>query len=727
MNLITTGIQKKLIRIDAENNSITYIHQDVRRNYNNPEEKVQAETFLKLVLHYNYPVEQIRQFVSVKKFSQTGQADIIVYEDKKFTQPLIVVECKNADISEFQFSEAEKQGCDYAVSDGAKYVWVSSGIKDSYFEIPTLRPAERIIIPDIPQFGVTKLAPYKYVKGGIKQDGSGNIQEPLATYQTQKFFELETVTENELVKIFTQAHQVLWGGKRDESRAFDEFDKLIFCKIWDEKYKLNDQDKFVERNEGEPYQFQIFSNETAAQLFERIAKLYEVGKEKDPEVFKENINLSAEEVREVVKYLQRINLNETDLDSKGKAFETFTGSYFRGSFGAFFTPRTIVNFIVQSLPIDNNSRVLDTSCGSGGFLLYALDKVRQQANLHFPKHKTDAKQALSHYNHWHDFAEKKLYGIEINEQIARIAKMNMIIHDDGHTNVIAKDGLLDENELQKTNAEFKYNSFDFIITNPPFGSVVKQSMSAYLSLYKLGTKETDWLNIKSTVESTVRESQNTEILFLEKCHKFLKTGTGYLAIVIPDGILTNSSMQYVRDLLEELFRIVGVVSMPQTAFTSNGAGVKSSVLFLKKNKEKTSEKISSQKLKLKTQLKSDNKYVETSEKWEKEKNTAIKKLETETKRENPGASKKEITELIKYDKAKRQTVYTDKINLLKEEMTEKYFVAKQNVLDDYPIFMAIAEDIGYDATGRQTGNNELPEISKELIRFIQHINSTEKQ
>ncbi|MFA5196800.1 MAG: N-6 DNA methylase, partial [Bacteroidales bacterium] len=597
-NLIETGIQKGLIKFDDEQKIITYVYQNVKRNWNNPEEKVQAETFLTLIFHYNYPVEQVKQFVPVKKFSQTGEADLIVYEDKQLKKPHIIVECKKSDITEFLFAEAEKQGCDYAVSEGAKFVWVTSGLKDSYYEIPTVRPAERIVITDIPQYGISKLAPYKYVKGGVSQTSTNDVQEPGDGYSKQKFFELETVTENELVKVFTQAHQVLWGGKRDESRAFDEFDKLIFCKIWDEKYKLNDQNKFVPRPNGEPYYFQIFSNESAEELFSRIQKLYDVGKEKDPEVFKENINLSPLEVREVVKYLQRINLNETDLDSKGKAFETFTGSYFRGAFGAFFTPRTIINFIVESLPIDNNSRVLDSSCGSGGFLLHALSKVRKQADEYFPEHKTNPKQNLEHFNYWHGFAEKNLFGIEVNEQIARIAKMNMIIHDDGHTNVIAKDGLLDDEILQKTNAEFKYNSFDFIITNPPFGSEVKQSMAAYLGLYKLGTKETDWLNIKKTIEHTVRESQDTEILFLEQCHKFLTSGA-YLAIVIPDGILTNSSMQYVREQIEELYRIVAVISMPQSAFMAKGAGVKTSVLFLRKHSAEKSEKICLEKIKIK--------------------------------------------------------------------------------------------------------------------------------
>lgn len=199
-----------------------------------------------------------------------------------------------------------------------------------------------------------------------------------------------------------------------------------------------------------------------------------------------------------------------------------------------------------------------------------------------------------------------------------------------------------------------------------------------------------------------------------------------MAIVIPDGILTNSSLQYVRDNLEELYRIVAVVSLPQTAFTSTGAGVKSSVLFLRKHKTKSSEKISAQKIKLQEQLKTGNKFLATVEKWEKEKNAAIKKLEEETKQKNPKTSKREIVELIKDDKGKLQAIFTDKVNLLKEEMTEKYFAAKQNVLDDYSIFMAIAEDIGYDATGRSTGNNELTEIGKELSKFITHIHETEK-
>lgn len=716
MNLIDKGIEKGLIRFDEDRNFVTYIHQNKKRNYNNPEEKVQTDTFLQLVLIYGYPVERIKQFVSVQMGSETKEADIIIYSDDDCESTYIVVECKKEEITDQEFNKAVDQAYSYCVSEGGSFVWTTSRIKNEYYEVPKEKPKSRISIPDVPQFGVKKLAPYKYVKGGISQTDTEGVAEPEVEYgKKQKFFELQVVSENELTRIFIQAHQALWGGgQRNPSVAFDELDKLIFCKIWDEKHP---------RKTGEPYEFQIFAEETPSELLERIKGLYSQGRKKDPEVFKEDVNLSPDEAQTIVKYLQRINLNKTDLDSKGKAFETFMGSYFRGDFGQYFTPRPIVKFIVETLPITHQSRVLDTSCGSGGFLLYSLDKVREQASDFFDKDKEEK----DHFRHWHDFAEKNLFGIEINDQIARTAKMNMIIHDDGHTNVIASDGLLNDTEMQvkSGNKEFKYNSFDFIVTNPPFGSVIKQTEKAYLHQYNLGTKEIDWLNSNSNSKEALRESQSTEILFLEQCHKFL-VEHGYLAIVIPDGILTNSSLQYVRDNIEEMYRIVAVVSMPQTAFSATGAGVKSSVLFLKKHKDKQSEKISNQKAKLKEQVKTDNKYIATVEKWEKEKTDAIKKLEADAKAKNPKANKKEISEMIQADKSAVQSVFTDKVNLLKEELTEKYFLAKQIALDDYPIFMAIAEDIGYDATGRNTNNNELIEIGKELSKFIAHINKTER-
>ena len=600
MDLIDTGIEKELIRFDEERNFITYLHQNKKRNYNNPEEKVQAETFLSLVLKSGYPVTRIKQFVSVQMGSETKEADIVVYNDDDCFETYIIVECKKEDLTDQQFNIAVDQAYSYAVAEGAKYVWTTSRIKNQYYEVPDKKPKSRIEIPDVPQFGIDKLAPYKYVKGGISQIESYSIKTDIVGEPTenikQKFFELEVVSENELTKIFIQSHQALWGGgQRNPSVAFDELDKLIFCKIWDERKP---------RKTGSPYDFQIFRDEDPEDLLARIKKIYAIGEKEAPEVFKDGITLSAQETLTIVKYFQRINLNKTDLDSKGKAFETFMGSYFRGDFGQFFTPRNIVKFIVECLPITHKSKVLDTSCGSGGFLLYALDKVREQANEFYDI----KKEEKDHFNHWHDFAAQNLFGIEINDQIARTAKMNMIIHDDGHTNVIALDGLLSDTDMQTNsgNKEFKYNSFDFIITNPPFGSSIKQTEKAYMNQYNLALKEVDWLStVLNSGKSILRDSQSTEVLFIEQCHKFLNEN-GYLAVVIPDGVLTNSSSQYVRDNIEEMYRIVAVVSLPQTAFSATGAGVKSSVLFLRKHKVNQTEKIGNQKTRLKEKIKLDN-------------------------------------------------------------------------------------------------------------------------
>jgi type I restriction-modification system DNA methylase subunit len=714
MNLIQQGIDKGLIKFDDAQKNITYVHQNKRRNYTNPEEQVQAETFLKLVLVYGYDPERIEQFVSVKIGSDTREADIIVYNNDEHTSAHIVVECKKEDVSELEFNQAIAQAFSYTATGTirAKYFWVTSKIKDAYFEIPEKEPKKYLSVPDVPQYGVSKLAKFKYAKGGGKVN-------------RQKLFELEVVTEDELTRRFKQAHNSLWGGgELNPSEAFDELDKLIFCKIWDERKP---------RKKGEPYDFQIFSEskkeKTNKELQKRINALYAEGRKKDPEVFKDNIRLSPEKLRTVVSYLESIHLGDTDLDSKGRAFETFMGSFFRGDFGQYFTPRPIVKFIVDTLPISNDSLVLDTSCGSGGFLLHAIDKVRHQATEYYPDFEINLTETKEHYKHWHDFAEKNLYGIEINEQIARTAKMNMIIHDDGHTNVIATDGLLpvddikdkDGNVTQKgiysrtQNKGFAYNRFDFIITNPPFGSSIKQTEQAYMHQYGYALKEVDWLNPKA--KETARDNQSTEILFIEQCHKFLTEG-GYLAIVIPDGVLTNSSLQYVRDGIEEKYRIVAVVSMPQTAFQATGAGVKSSVLFLKKHTAEMTETIQNQKTGLQDSIKEKNNYLKQLQQIDKQKKQHIKDLKGF---DNPESLEgKALTQSESYKEWKKEVnaEYKKKIDTLKGTLSEQYLEQKQKTLNDYPIFMAIAEDIGYDATGKTTNNNELDFIGKELARFI---------
>jgi type I restriction-modification system DNA methylase subunit len=713
MDLFAEGVKQRLIRFEDDRKYVVYVHQDKRRNFTNPEEAVQVETFLHLVLTYRYPVKRIRLYVPVQMGVDTKEADIIVYSDDGLKAPLIITECKKESVSELEFARAADQAVSYAVAEGARYVWVTSKLKNEYFEIPTQKPKARITIPDVPQYGVTGLASFKFAKdGGITKTG-------------QRLFPLAKVSEDELTRRFEQAHQALWGGgELNPSEAFDELDKLIFCKLWDER-KL--------RKTGIPYDFQIITEDIKGktdreikeiqekaerELFERLKKLYEEGRKKDPEVFKDNIRLSPAKARTVVSYLEGVNLSDTDLDSKGRAFETFMGSFFRGDFGQYFTPRVIVKFIVDVLPITNDSLVLDTSCGSGGFLLHALDKVRKQADEYF-KPGTD-----KHKSHWHQFAQFNLYGIEINEQIARTAKMNMIIHDDGHTNVVATDGLLSADEIRaKTkNQGFEKDRFDFIITNPPFGSTVKQTEKAYFHQYSLATRQVDWLNPKS--KAAERPGQETEILFIEQCWNYLAEG-GYLAIVIPDSVLTNSSLQYVRDEIEDRYRIVAVISLPQTAFTATGAGVKSSVLFLKKHSAAETKQMRDTKQMLKDNIRAKGKLEARLEAIERAKKAAIKELNE--REEFASLTKNERKDSEAYTACVQEISdgFAAQTDELRYQLGELYEERRRKDLPDYSIFMAIAEDIGYDAVGRPTKTNELEPIAAELARFITGIEEGE--
>ena len=732
-SLISQAVAKGLLSFDDDQKMVTYTKQNKRLRWSDPEEKVRARSYASLVLEYGYTADHIDIEVTVEHRVPNIYADIVVYADKGLKKPLILVECKRDEASQGELDQGVEQAFGYANSIDADFVWLTSGIRNDYFRRDRSAPKERTLnrLADLPRPG-GQIARAKYVKGG------------------QGGFELKTVEENELTRIFKQAHDALWaGGKRNPAEAFDELDKLIFCKIWDERIK---------RKNGEPYDFQVFSDDKGDALKARIHGLYLEGRKKDEEVFKEDIRLSNAELQTVVGYLAATNLSETDLDSKGRAFETFMTGFFRGEFGQYFTPRKIVQFIVDALPITNESVVLDSSCGSGGFLLHALDKVRKQADQKAKDGYFDPatpKGYKEHFDFWHDFAEHNLFGIEISEGIARTAKMNMIIHDDGHTNVIAFDGLesIDTMRERTKNRGFKADAFDYIITNPPFGSKVKFAEKRYVENYTLGKKGVDWIEAKlsniNLNRESVREQQTTEVLFLEQCHRFLKPG-GYLAMVIPDSILTNSSMQYVRDWMEEHWRIVAVVSLPQFAFAANGAGVKSSVLFLKKYSPGTTVAIQAIKTKVqddlfgkksggqqlenlilekKSGLKIGDQVIQDLENGLVAKLDALKAqgtLDAATKRELQSEAKDAIvahkrTEAFVTWLQVTTDDYNERIATLREALEDDFIEKVKAHLEDYPIFMAIAEDIGYDATGRPTAVNELETVAKELAIFLAHL------
>ena len=532
---------------------ITYVTSDNHsENYNDPEEKVRAEFWAELIYKYEYPAARIKIEVVVPDRLPTDRADIVIFSDDECKRPYTVVECKKDGVTDAEFAQAIEQGVGNAtwVKLRAEYVVIVAGGTRRVLDVSDKYGAyerEQNIIADLPK-SYGKPQEFRFYKGTDN--------------------DIKPVSREDLIAAIKKCHQTLWGGGRlSPPTAFGELCKLIFVKISDEQKP---------RKKGEPYQFQIKTHEPSSKLAERINQLYNEQKTKDPEVFTETIKVDDRVLRTVVSHLEAINLNKTDLDVKGVAFEQFMDGFFKGDFGQYFTPRKIIEFAVKMMKPENDWDVLDPACGSGGFLLHTLDYMRRQAGEYFDKEA----QQVEYYNYWHDFAAKHLYGIEINDEIARVAKMNMIVHDDGHTNVISFDALGSIDTMHDHNRGFNKDKFDLILTNPPFGSTINKAEKPYLANYELGN------TYDAKGKKKPRKNQSSEILFIERIWEFLKPGTGKAAIVLPDGVLTNSSSQYVRDFILEKFQLLAVVSLPQHAFAHFGAGVKASIIFVRKRAPK---------------------------------------------------------------------------------------------------------------------------------------------
>lgn len=742
------GVQKGSIKLLNKGTRIHYVGPNKNYKFTDPEEQVRARYYVELIERYQYPENRIDLEVSVPGRAPDVFADIVVFRDNEKKNPYIVIECKKDEISEAEFGQAIQQAFGNCNALRGHYAAVIAGNTRRFFNVKDFESQERDrnVIADIP-VGYGEVQKWRYKKDDPDWD-------------------LQAVGREDLTRVLGKCHDTLWqGGKLAPTDAFDELSKILFIKIRDEKKP---------RLKGDPYDFQIKTRETSKSVADRIKALYQEAKIRDPEVFTEDVKVDDTPLFSVVNHLQGINLSQTDLDVKGIAFERFLGSYFRGDMGQYFTPRELVEFIIKMVTPEHEDRILDPACGSGGFLLYAMEHIQKEASEYHDE------GTPGHHNYWHDFARDQLFGIEVNDAIARVAKMNMILHDDGHSNVIGNDALIDFDKLYAQNRGFKKESFDIILTNPPFGADIKKEEKTYLEDYKLGRE------INSEKE---RNSQKTEILFLERCFDFLKWGTGELAIVLPDGILNNSSLQYVRDYIEQHYQIRAVISLPQTAFRYYEAGVKPSILFLRKFSEEEHslyqaniDRITGENeaiyMPRVTELENERKkmieeqgcpaQVEVTERYKprfratldniEDLNRKLGKKPTQTflrwrerfVRDTTGdpkefelfdkhtaneqlkTYKRDLTALVKEYKEQYEAAsdlewesqtkakYKEKIDAVKEALSDK---KTKNIRQwvhenaNRPIFMAMAERIGYDATGRRDPINDLNAICDEYHKF----------
>jgi len=357
---------------------------------------------------------------------------------------------------------------------------------------------------------------------------------------------------NNLKVIFREVRDYFAGNvtgiTRDEKIA-QNIMRLLFCKIYDEKTKQPEElAEFANRpNEDE----NIFAK--------RIKDLFEKVKNKYSDIFEhdEEIEIAPADLSFIVKKIECYYLLGSSRDIIADAFEELIGTTFRGGEGQFFTPRNVVQMMIDIMQPTSGEKIIDPACGSGGFLAYILRHLLSEGNN----------------NHFIAGMDKDLF-------LSKLAKIYLTLLDESEYHIFFF-FLLEQPQKwnQKTLDFVQMGAFDLILTNPPFGAKIPVIGNDLLRQYELGHC---WNHHKGAWQLTnqLRDKQPPQILFIERIIQLLKEG-GRAGIVLPEGIFGNPSDRYIWEYIRKYASIIGVVSLSQETFQPS-THTKTSVVFLEK-------------------------------------------------------------------------------------------------------------------------------------------------
>ncbi len=533
--------------IDIKDNRITY-NLGIKNTYNwsDPEEWVRARTVAFLIVDRDYPANRMGTEVQVPRRTPSDFADLVVYRDDRRRQPYLVVENKAAEQTVANRRQAIEQAFGNANSLRAEFALYDEFNESCFYDVGNYPSMERV----------------NNLRGGVEAIPRQYGEVPEFPHIAGQSGDIASAPPSHIEARIRQAHSIIWsGGKRDPLTAFDEWSKLLFAKVIDERTTPTNQ----------PRRFQVGSNETTASVANRLHQLFSDACNEDLSIFPDRIriNLPDRKIFETVAALQAISFTGTDVDNIGIAFESFFGSVFRGELGQYFTMRQLARFTVSMLGINHNHFVLDPTAGSGGFLLEVLLQVWHSVDRDFHGQRPEHIHRIKT-----DFALTKVYGIEIHDVLARICKINLLLHHDGHTNIEGDRSCLDSNFTIPRLAS-PQGRFHRIVGNPPFGDEVPEGDEDHLG--------SNTLSSFSVAKN--RDSVASEHVILEKAIKFLEPG-GHLGLVLPDGLLNNqgeiSNCPQVRRYLAETGFVEAIVSLPDHAFRKSGAQNKTSIFFFRK-------------------------------------------------------------------------------------------------------------------------------------------------
>ena len=343
-----------------------------------------------------------------------------------------------------------------------------------------------------------------------------------------------------------------------------EIINLLLVKLVDE----------INKSPEDEMEFNIRQNESNKELQERIQAFFtENVKKKYPELIAERelIGLNEDLVKTVVEELQDISLLHSSKDVFADAFEIFVSKLLKDEGGQFFTPSSVIKFIVNYLDPNIDSKILDPACGHGGFLLEAKDLLWNKIN---PEDKLAEKKKVDIISN--------LHGVDKDAFLTKIAKLYLEILSGGKSSVLCEDSLDPGSYRSQAKEKLKNDKFDYIFTNPPFGAKIPIDNKDVLKLYELGHAwkskgSSNWEMLNKLVKK-----QPPQVLFIERCVQLLNDG-GKLGIVLPEGIFGNPTDGYIWEYLKSNGKILGIVSLDQNTFQPYTCN-KTSILFFQKVK-----------------------------------------------------------------------------------------------------------------------------------------------
>lgn len=400
----------------------------------------------------------------------------------------------------------------------------------------------------------------------------------------------------EMLRItFRRCHNFIHGNEgMPKDAAFWQFLYLIFCKMHDEKAPRAQRRFWAGPKEQ-------FTPEGQARIRRRVEPIFEEVKENFKNIFRgnEEIILSDRALAFMVSELSRYEFSRTDVDSKGAAYQEIVGDNLRGDRGQYFTPRGVIKMAVSIIDPKEDEWVLDPACGTGGFLVatlnHMLQRFKEEAQIDLEVASTEEFETV--HDRLRRYARANVFGADFDPFLIKAAQMNMVMSGDGHGHLyhinsleFPKGHLADLDLAQK---EIPLESMDVVLTNPPFGSDIPIVDRHILDQYELAQR---WEQADDGSFVRTGSSQNSvspEILFIERCIKWLKPG-GRAAIVLPDGILGNPAAEYIRWWILRHTWVLASIDLPVEVFiVEANVNILTSVLVLKKktDEERRAEEI----------------------------------------------------------------------------------------------------------------------------------------